>query len=110
MIDHEASIDPIGWKSSKSLRDHFNKHGKKEMGLDSKSDYLEIAEEFFRVREGPSLILRRQKSGDYFKYNFETREFGILNSDFQIVTYYQLDSNYRSPEDFQEYLSDQIGR
>ena len=80
------------------------------MGLEKKEEYLEMAMDFFKSDDGPTIILKRQGTKGFFKYNFETREFGILDADLKIVTYYILDSSYRSPIEFQDYLAEQLGR
>lgn len=109
-IDETTALKPRGWKNSRSLKTHFKKHGEKELKLNTQEEYLQLALDFFESTDRPSVLIKRQETGGYFKYNFETREFGVLNSDLDIITYYQLDELHRSPEEFQGYLAEQLAR
>ncbi|NQZ17998.1 MAG: hypothetical protein HRT44_01890 [Bdellovibrionales bacterium] len=105
--DDNARIDTNGWVSGKSLKQHFRKHGP-EFGVRTKEEYLELAAEFFKMGEDPSLFIKQQGSGRYFKYNFETNEVGVLSPDFKIITYYRLNRSFRPQREFEGSLADQL--
>ncbi|MGH1469042.1 MAG: hypothetical protein ACRBBP_09215 [Bdellovibrionales bacterium] len=109
-VDEDTSITPTAWKNSRSLKTHFKKHGQKEMGLETPEEYLQLAVEFFESTDKPAILIKRQEDNGYFKYNFETREFGVLSPDLKIITYYQIDNSHRPLIELQDYLAEQIGR
>lgn len=107
-INTGAVISPKGWVNGRSFRQHFKKHGAKEFGLESKGEYLEMATEFFESTDEPTILIRQQGSGEYFKYNFKTNELGVLTTDFKIITYYQLNEDFRPRSEFEGSLADQL--
>lgn len=108
-IDGEAGIAVTEWQTPKSLKDHYKYHGAKEMKV-TPDKYEQLSKEFFQDEKGPSILIRRQNSRSWMKYNFVTHEFGILNEKNQIVTYYILDGKKRPVDENFRYLGENIFR
>ena len=53
-------------------------------------------------------MITRSDGDTKIKYNFETLEFGTMTQDGVIITYYRLTEEYRSTDDFHEYIGGDI--
>ncbi len=74
------------FRTQKLLNDHFEKHGKPEMGFKSASDYEKAASD---VINNPKALHKTEKEdGDTCYYIEETNEFVVLSKDGYIRTYF----------------------
>ncbi|MDO4502380.1 MAG: hypothetical protein Q4D06_04275 [Coriobacteriia bacterium] len=80
------------FRSSKHLRDHYNKHGR-QMGFASAQDYEEAASD---VANNPKALHKiEREDGDDVYYLEVTNEFVVVSTDGYLRTYFCPDSGKR---------------
>lgn len=105
-VDKKSGMDTIGWKNNRSLKYHFKKHGNKLMA-DTKEDYGQMAREFFTDDSGTAILVERP-DGAFFKYDFGTLEFAVATPNREVITYFKLNGEYRSSNEFETYIIEQF--
>jgi|GEM_PF-4686856 len=78
------------------------------MGFLTKEDYLSSAVDFFSQKYGSQVLVIGRSSQAQIKYDFESHEFGVVNSKGKIVTYLRLEDGQSLAKALQEYLEQEI--
>ena len=103
--EEKAKVKASEWITQKSLNRHFRRHGgADEMDFESLDDYVSAAVDFFESDEKAQIMMKKDRSNRIMKYNFRTREFGVVNTNGQIITYYRLTESYRNSNEFHDYI------
>jgi hypothetical protein len=103
--EEKAKVGASEWITQKSLNRHFGRHGgADEMDFGSTGEYLSAAIDFFKSDEKAQIMMQKDGSDRVVKYNFRTREFGVVNTSGQIITYYRLTESYRNTNEFHDYI------
>ena len=95
-----------GFRDPLDLSDHFRKHGG-PLGIADESAYAEQADNFLaRSRESGVYEFRRPWNNDRVRYDPTTQEFGVLDADGYIKTYYKPNParhGFRTNQEYFEY-------
>ena len=78
-----------GFENPLALSDHFTKHGAR-LGIADESTYLVRADNFLGRQKSPTAHeFQRLWNSDLVRYDPTTEEFGVLDKDGYIKTYYK---------------------
>jgi pyocin large subunit-like protein len=83
-VSYTGGFDPL------KRPDHFKKHGAR-LGIKSEADYEAFADKFLGGLRRFTTLECRRRQGDVIRYDWLTKEFGILSSTGRIHTYYKPD-------------------
>jgi len=90
------------FKNGTKLQSHFKDHGA-DFGFKSANEYLKAARDFISKKSNKTTLSFTSKEGTYFKYDYATNEFGMVNQYGDISTYFK-------PSTGLDYWLEQVGK
>ena len=85
----------LGFGRTDQLLDHFSRHGV-ELGLRSVEDYCWRADEFLGGLKGLRVVECTRRGGDRVRYDTETHEFGTIDMNSKLRTFYRVRPHLRN--------------
>lgn len=91
LIEPENPNDaPKSWGDPKTLKNHFERHGK-DFGATSPKDYAEKADKFYTRAQDENLPMMKSEDGVIRTYDPQTNTFGAYNPDGTTKTFFKPD-------------------
>ncbi|NQZ00211.1 MAG: hypothetical protein HRT45_06030 [Bdellovibrionales bacterium] len=108
---NKTSLVAREWITEKSLIKHHKKHGgQDELNLATTTEYESAAKEFFEAADNTQISIEATNGQVIIKYDFATREFGVVTLGGKMITYFQLDESQVPVDEFHDRIGEGIFR